>query len=98
MSRRILILAIAASLAPVALQAREPRPEMYYQGKLLQSWFQQLAAPFPPLRYEAVLALGQVGPPAKAAIPYLRELASKDEDAAVRAAAAEALESILVSA
>ena len=42
----------------------------------------------------AAEALGAIGPAAKAAVPKLRELAAKDEESEVRAAAAEALKKI----
>jgi tetratricopeptide (TPR) repeat protein len=45
-------------------------------------------------RAVAAEALGAIGPAAKAAVPRLREVAAKDEEPEVRAAAAEALKKI----
>jgi HEAT repeat protein len=46
------------------------------------------------VRAEAILALARIGPAAREAEPALRELATNDRDATVRASAAKALENL----
>jgi HEAT repeat protein len=65
-------------------------PEPVVQGKRASPWREDLKSPSASERWRAVWALGQIGPPAKAAIPEITQLV-KDPNPIVRFMAAEAL-------
>ena len=70
-------------------RTEEPR----YRGLSVSDWTATLKNPYPGIRADAAAALGHLGPQAKNAVPALEE-ALKDEEAEVRAQAAQALAAI----
>ena len=66
------------------------KPEPEYQGKPLSRWVAETQDKDAVVRLSAALALGEIGPEAKTAVPALTELL-KDKDSNVQWAAARAL-------
>jgi hypothetical protein len=65
-------------------------PEPAVEGKRLSHWREDLKSPITGVRWRAAVALGEIGPPAKGAIPEIAQLL-KDPDQIVRYHAAQAL-------
>jgi HEAT repeat protein len=65
-------------------------PEPVVEGKRASLWREDLKSPTPAVRWRAAWALGEIGPPAKAAIPEIATLV-KDPDPIVRFKAVAAL-------
>jgi HEAT repeat protein len=67
------------------------QPEKVHKGKRVSLWIEELKeGAWPSDRWRAALAVGEIGPEARAAIPHLIA-ALRDNDATVRWAAARAL-------
>jgi HEAT repeat protein len=75
----------------LALVLLSCQPEKVHKGKRVSLWIQDLKeGPWPSDRWRAALAIGEIGPEARAAIPHLIK-ALQDHDDIVRWAAARAL-------
>src|SRR4051794_13137710 len=68
-----IILAVGGSLA--AQDKKEPA----YKKTPLSEWLKQLEAPEAKTRREAALAIREIGPPAKAAVPVLTKMLKATE-------------------
>jgi HEAT repeat protein len=86
-ARRFLLSALAVLIPSLPLHAQEAS----YRGKTVAQWIEVLHEPSIPSRGEAAYALGQIGPPAQAAVPHLLAAFQNDPDLSVRQECAYAL-------
>ncbi len=88
MPARLLCLPLLVLSAVVIAAPKPPSPPATYRGRTVAEWVAQLRGEDIKRRWPAILALKELGPAAKDAVPTLLEILRKDADVSMRAQAA----------